>query len=126
MVRYFRQERLGLGYIFIPHYRRLLFSILIVKLAQFTSIQIILILFISELMAIVILNSKPLKSRADNVSESMNEVVALSPDGFLATLPVPLKSLAELAAGQADVAWTTLASSPLAYYIIEPRLTCNP
>ena len=79
----------------------------------------------------------------------MNEVVALSPDGFLATLPVPLKSLAELAAwqawtsflatlhvpltslaelaaGQADVAWTTLASSPLAYYIIEPRLTCNP
>ena len=62
MLRYYRENRMGLGYILIPHYRRLIYSGILVSLHDWLSIQLILIIFISELMIITVLNSKPFQS----------------------------------------------------------------
>jgi hypothetical protein len=77
-VRYYRQERIGLGYIFFPNYRRLLFSLLIVGLSDNVAIQIVIILLMSEMMAILVLNSRPLNTMSDNVSESINEMIIIA------------------------------------------------
>ena len=58
-LRYYRIERMGLGYMLIPHFRRFLFCIMMVNLQKYMSIQIILMILISEFMMITVLNSLP-------------------------------------------------------------------
>lgn len=59
------------------HYRRLLFSIILIFLQEFVSFQIILFVLMSELSIIMILGFRPFKSKAYNISEGINETFIL-------------------------------------------------
>ena len=76
-LRYYRKDRLGLGYIFFLHYRRLIYSLVIVALSSYPSIQIMIVMFISTIMMITVMNSLPYQTHLTNIQECANEVMIL-------------------------------------------------
>ena len=76
-LRYFRKERMGLGFIFFIHYRRLIYSIIVVLLQDNPAQQIQLIMFISLALIITVMNSMPFYVQRNNYTESLNEACLL-------------------------------------------------
>ena len=58
-LRYFRKERMGLGFTLFIHYRRLAYSLIIVLLTDYPGQQIQLIMLMTSLIMIVVMNSMP-------------------------------------------------------------------
>ena len=76
-LRYYRKNRMGLGFIFFVHYRRIIYSVIIVFMINNPSNQIQLIQFISLIMMIMVMNSKPFSTNMESISECLNEIVVI-------------------------------------------------